>query len=157
MSGLLSKTLFGKPMKKYLEIYTDGGWYEQKNRITWGFIIVDNDVIQYTENSHGSGAHKADVERAESEAIIQACKYVAKNPGNYRLYTDSKSVINKIENKVPNATKNPNIKGIQKILNSVNSSWNPESLVIEYKRRRSDIFSEHIDDLCRAWSGVNFK
>jgi len=141
-------------MKKYLEIYTDGSYFKQLNKVIWGFIVVDNDKIMCSDNCRITGAGKADVEWAESEAILQACAFVKENPGNYRLYTDSKSVIDKIEKRVSNATKNPNIKGIQNALKNINNSWNPESLVIEYKRRRSDKFSKHIDDLCNKLSRV---
>jgi ribonuclease HI len=141
-------------MNGYTELYTDGSYNEKLNKVTWGFIVVKDGIISYEANGSMPAAHKADVERGESAAILEACKHAKKYRGNYRLYTDSKSVINKIGNRVPNATRNPDIAGIQNILRSFRESMRPESLVIEYHRRCSDKFSEHVDSLCRLFSGI---
>jgi len=146
-----------KKRRGYKEIYCDGGVYPKENKVIWGFIVVDTDEVIQIQNGWINGSGGFDVERAESEALFQAFEYIKKNPNNYRIYTDSRSVIDKIEGKVSNATKNPHIKGIQKILEKEKYSQFPTSITLEWKRRRSDIFSEKVDDLCQSLSKCNLK
>jgi ribonuclease HI len=134
-----------------LTVYTDGGVYSDDNLVKWAFIVVENDediIHQETGELNGGGEHNHDVERAESEALFRACEWCKSEGGNYRLYTDSKSMLDKIQNRVPNATKNPHVKGIQTILKEIKSSPLPSSLTIEWLKRRSNRWMQTVDDYC---------
>jgi ribonuclease HI len=135
--------------KKYLQIYTDGGCYKELNIVKWSFIVVENneDIIQSgTGTLSASGGF--DVERAESEALYRALVFCKENPDNYRIYTDSRSVLDKIENKVNNATRNPHIKGIQEILVQIKNSPYPCSVSLNWCKRRSNKWMQEVDDRC---------
>ena len=133
--------------KKYLNIYCDGGVYSHLNKCLWGFIITDNNDHVLSQSGILNGSGGFDVERAESEAIFQALKYCWEYKNNYKLYTDSKSVLDKIENKVPNATKNPNINGIQELIKRIQTSLDPCSVTLYYCKRRSNEWMRKVDDL----------
>jgi ribonuclease HI len=138
-------------LKKRLEIYTDGGVYSDLNLVKWAFIVVENneDMI-YSESGdlNGGGEHNFDVERAESEAIFNALNWVRNNSGNYFLFTDSKSVLEKIRRKSWVHTKNPRIPGICNILEEIKNSPLPISVNLSYCKRRSNIWMKKVDDLC---------
>ena len=134
-------------MKKYLSIYTDGGVYKELNLVKWAFIIVENNEnIIYAEEGELNSSGGSDVERAESEAIFKALNYCLNNFDNYQLFTDSRSVLDKIENRVPNATKNPHIKSIQEILKKIKNTPDPCSVSLHYCKRRSSKWMCEIDD-----------
>jgi ribonuclease HI len=137
-------------MKKYLDIYTDGGYYANLNLVKWAYIVVENDediISSDSGNLNGSGSF--DVERAESMAIFNALNYCSMYPQNYRLKTDSRSMLDKIENKVPNATKNPLIKGIQEKIKQIKTSPFPCSISLSYCKRRSNKWSREVDNRCQ--------
>jgi ribonuclease HI len=133
----------------YLAIYTDGGVYEKMSLVKWAYIIVENneDII---ESASGRLEYSGgfDVERAESEAIYRAVEYCYNHPNNYRIYTDSRSILDKIENKVNNNTRNPHIPGIKMYIKKINESQLPESIQIKYLKRRSNKWSQEVDDRC---------
>jgi ribonuclease HI len=133
----------------YLEIYTDGGVYPNRSLVRWAYIIVENneDII---ESAGGILEYSGgfDVERAESEAIYRAVEYCYNNPDNYRIYTDSRSVLDKIEKKVNNNTRNPHISGIRMYIKKINESQLPQSVQIKYFKRRSNKWSQEVDDRC---------
>jgi ribonuclease HI len=134
---------------KYLNIYTDGGVYQQLNLVKWAYIIVENDEdIIHADGGELNGSGGFDVERAESEAIYQALYYCKEFIGNYHLFTDSKSVLDKLANKVPNATKNPRITGIQSLIKEINSNPLPCSISLYYKKRRSNKWMIEVDNRC---------
>jgi ribonuclease HI len=137
------------PKTLYLKIYTDGGVFEEKNIITWAYIITDHKGIvqQETGTMNTGGEHWHNVELAESEAIHKACIFCKKYKNNYKLYTDSQSVLDKINGKVPNATKNERINGIKNILKEFKDSPYPCSLTIQYQKRCSDEWSTYVHKL----------
>jgi ribonuclease HI len=136
-------------MKKYLEIYCDGGYYKELNLVKWAFLIIENNEdILYSESGSLNGSGGFDVERAESEAIFKALYYCREFKGNYILYTDSRSVLDKIENKVPNATKNPRIAGIQNLIKDIRECHLPSSIALKYFKRRSNKWMQEVDDRC---------
>jgi ribonuclease HI len=129
---------------KTIEIYTDGGVYDFLNLCKWAIYVPSKDHIE-KGTFPGSGSY--DVERAESFAILKACEYALNNLGNYTLLTDSRSVLDKIQNRVSNATKNPDIVGIKNLIKKINSNPGPCSLNLKFLRRRSNEFSKIVDDL----------
>lgn len=134
---------------KYLNIYTDGAYYEDQNKIVSVFTIYKNNVRLYLFKDINDASGGADVEMAEALAIYTASRYCQENPENYQLFTDSRSLLDKIQNKVPNATKNKCITSIQNILKDINSSNKPQSLSLHYMKRRSNQFMKEVDDYCK--------
>jgi ribonuclease HI len=112
-----------------------------------GFISVENGKIcAECVYVYDTGISKKN-DDTESEAILHACVYAFANPSNWVVYTDSKAIIDKIERRVANATKNPNINGIRKILDRCKSSPLPVSIEIKWKARCSDQYMRQIDAL----------
>jgi len=131
------------PSNKYVYIYTDGG--PEK----WAFVVVkDNTVIFEESGTFGISASTSN-DDTESEGIFRAVEYAKANPGNYILTTDSQSMIAKINGNVVNVTKNPNIRGIQTLLNEIKDSPLPVSLSIKWEKRLSNEFMKRVDSLCR--------
>jgi ribonuclease HI len=134
-------------MSKHL--YTDGGYYKSKNRLMWGYIVVeDGRVIDDHECGALEGSGANDVERAEVEALRRAAEYTLSHPDNYVIHTDSKSLIDKIQKRVPNATREPSVTRIQRIISDANSSPLPQSIVLKFEKRRSNEFMKRVDDMC---------
>ena len=128
---------------KYLHIYTDGG--PEK----WAFIVVkDNVIIQEESGTFGIRA-STNNDDTESEGILRALQYVKSHPCNYILITDSQAIIAKVNGNTANATKNPNIRGIQSLLKEINESIMPVSVSIKWQKRMSDEFMKRVDFLCR--------
>jgi ribonuclease HI len=136
----------------YLNISCDGGVYEKENLITWAYVITDNKSIVHQDSGsmNGGGEHWHNVEIAESEAIYKACEFCNNYRHNYKIYTDSQAVLDKIQGKVPNATKNSRIKAIQNILKEFKESPSPCSLTIQYKPRCSDDSSTYVHNLTKV-------
>ncbi|MCL2442499.1 MAG: hypothetical protein FWD13_03440 [Treponema sp.] len=128
---------------KYIYIYTDGG--PEK----WAFVVVkDNKVIHEVYGTFGISASTSN-DDTESEGIFRAIQYAKAHPDNYILTTDSQAIIAKINGNVANATGNPNIKGIQTMLNEFKNSPLPISLSIRWEKRLSNEFMKRADVLCR--------
>jgi ribonuclease HI len=136
--------------KKTISIYADGGVYSSENRLKYAFIVVKDDKITHAFQGEGScsGFHTADVEKAESLAIFYAVKYVKEHPANYILITDSRQSERKIREACVDATRNPVWEYVRKALQYFKSSPKPISLTVKWQRRRSDKWSEIVDDLC---------
>jgi len=138
-------------MKKKIEIYCDGSYNKEKNTCQWATIKVHGDEITELSN-YLPVSGKADVERAESEAIFMACRIAQieidnSNTGNFVIYTDAQFVIDKILGHVPNATGHPNIKGIQNILKGIKESPLPVSLEIKHLPRCSNEYMKKVHEL----------
>jgi len=130
--------------KKYIYIYTDGG--PEK----WAFVVVkENKIIHEESGTFGLSASTSN-DDTESEGIFRALQYAKTNPGNYILTTDSQAMVAKINGNISNATKNPNIPGIQSMLNEFNNSHLPISFSIRWEKRLSNEFMKRADRLCRV-------
>ena len=131
------------PSKNYIYIYTDGG--PEK----WAFVVVQNNRIIHEESGKfGIGASTSN-DDTESEGIFRALQYAKKQPDNYILTTDSQAIIAKINGNAVNATKNPNIRGIQTLLKEFKESPMPVSFAIKWEKRISNEFMKRADSLCR--------
>ena len=131
------------PSKKYLHIYTDGG--PEK----WAFVVVrDNGIIHEEWGTFGISASTSN-DDTESEGIFRAMQYAKGHPGNYILTTDSQAIIAKVNGNVANASKNPNIRGIQTLLKEFNESPLPVSFSIRWEKRISNGFMKRADFLCK--------
>jgi len=75
--------------------------------------------------------------------------YAKTHPNNYILTTDSQAIIAKINGNVANVTGNPNIRGIQTLLNEFKNSLLPISISIKWKKRLSNSFMKRVDVMCR--------
>ena len=129
--------------KKYVYIYTDGG--PEK----WAFLAVrDNNIIHEESGVFGLSASTSN-DDTESEGIFRALQYAKDHPDNYILVTDSQAIIAKVNGNVANATKNPNIKGIQSLLKEFKESLLPVSFTIKWEKRISNEFMKRVDSLCR--------
>lgn len=129
----------GSRSKRYL--YTDGGAER------WAFLVVEDGKIIHEESGVFGDAVTTTNDDTESEAIAQACAWAQERPGNYELYTDSRAVIAKITGGT-NATRQPNIKRVQRIMSSINDSPLPASLVIKWRPRLSDEWLKRVDKMC---------
>jgi len=136
-------------MKKRIGFYVDGSYNKEMNSYKWAVIRVENDKITNEWWGERNATGKADVEWAESDAIMFACNQATFN-NNYIIYTDSKSVIDKVTKRVPNATKNPNIAGIRNMLNCYKRSVLPISLEFQHMKRCSNSFMKRVDKLMRS-------
>ena len=130
-------------MKKYVYIYTDGG--PEK----WAFVVVrENKIILEESGTFGISASTSN-DDTESEGIFRALQYAKTNPDNYILTSDSQAIIAKINGNAVNATRNPNIRGIQALLKEFNDSPWPVSFSIKWEKRLSNEFMIRADALCR--------
>jgi len=128
---------------KYIYIYTDGG--PEK----WAFVVVkDNKIIHEESGIFGICASTSN-DDTESEGIFKAIQYAKEHPANYILTTDSQAIIAKVNGNVANATKNPNIPGIQNLLKEFKESRQPISFSIKWEKRLSNVFMKRADALCR--------
>ncbi|MCL2214020.1 MAG: hypothetical protein FWC06_02305 [Treponema sp.] len=128
---------------KYVCIYTDGG--PEK----WAFVVVkQNKIIHEESGKYGISASTSN-DDTESEGIIHAMQYAKNHPDNYILTTDSQAIIAKVNGNTANVTKNPNIRGIQTLLNDFKESHLPVSLCIKWEKRLSNEFMARADGLCR--------
>ena len=127
---------------KYLYIYTDGG--PEK----WAFIVVKENKIIHEESGTFGISASTNNDDTESEGIFRALQYAKNHPCNYILFTDSRAIIAKVNGNVVNATKNPNIRGIQTLLNEFKESHMPVSVSIKWQKRLSDEFMKRVDFLC---------
>ena len=130
--------------KKYINIYTDGGAEK------WAFIVVKEKKIIFEESGTFGISVSTNNDDTESEGIFRAMLYAKAHPNNYILTTDSQAMIAKINGNVANVTRNPNIKGIQTLLNEFNDSLLPVSFSIKWEKRLSNIFMKRVDMLCRS-------
>ena len=127
---------------KYVNIYTDGG--PEK----WAFVVVkDGKIIREESGVFGLSVSTSN-DDTESEGIFRAIQYAKEHPGNYILTTDSQAIIAKVNGNVANATKNPNIRGIQSILKEFKESQLPVSFSIKWEKRLSNEFMKRADKLC---------
>lgn len=76
-------------------IYTDGACSGNPGRGGWGFIIINNDKI----SEYCGGEQETTNNRMEMTAVIQALNTC--NDNNKSIYTDSKYVINGINEWLP--------------------------------------------------------
>jgi ribonuclease HI len=109
--------------------------------------VKDNKIL-HKDSGTILGSGGADVERAESEALMRAVSYCKKHPGNYEVRTDSKSMIDKLKGNVSNATGNPHVNGIRRILQEIKQSPLPHSIELKFVSRRSDEWMILVDDMC---------
>jgi len=131
------------PVKKYIQIFTDGG--PEK----WAFVVVkENQIIHEESGIFGISASTSN-DDTESEGIFRALQYVKEHPENYILTTDSQGIIAKVNGNVANATKNPNIRGIQTLLKELKESHLPVSVAIKWEKRISNEFMKRVDFLCK--------
>jgi ribonuclease HI len=135
---------------KRLTVYTDGGFFQDTNVIKWAWLITDGeDIIASGDGSeNGGGRGNYDVEKAEATAMKGAIDYIHEHPGNYLLVTDSKSMIDKIQNRCANATKDPTVPYIRRTIDNFRRSPYPISLEISWRKRRSDKWMIEVDDRC---------
>jgi ribonuclease HI len=129
--------------KHYLYMYTDGGLEK------WAFVVVKDNAIIHEESGKFGIAPSTTNEDTESEGIFRALQYAKLHPGNYILVTDSQAIIDKLNGNAANATKNPNIQGIKKILKEFKESPLPVSFTIKWERRISNDFMKRVDALCK--------
>ena len=130
-------------MDKYVRIYTDGG--PEK----WAFVVVkDNRIVHEESGIFGISASTSN-DDTESEGIFRALKYAKEHPANYILSTDSQGIIAKVNGNAVNATRNPNIRGIQTLMKEINESHLPASIAIKWEKRISNEFMKRADLLCR--------
>jgi len=127
---------------KYTCIYTDGG------KEKWAFVVVKNDRIIYEESGVFGISVSTSNDDTESEGIYRAVKYAREHPANYILVTDSQAIIAKINGKAANATRNPNINGIKKMLKEFAESPEPVSFSVKWEKRLSNEFMKRVDFLC---------
>jgi ribonuclease HI len=130
------------PSKNYTYIYTDGGAEK------WAFVVVQNNSVIYEESGVSGLKAVTCNDDTESEAILQALRYAKDRPANYLLTTDSQAVIAKVKGSVANATKNPNIPGIQALLRAFKESPFPISFELKWEKRLSNEFMKRADFLC---------
>jgi len=131
------------PSNKYTYIYTDGGTEK------WAFVVVKDDRIIHEESGTFGISASTNNDDTESEGIFRALQYAKDNPANYILTTDSQAMIAKINGNVANATKNPNIRGIQTLLREFKESPEPVSFYIKWEKRISNDFMKRVDTLCK--------
>ena len=131
------------PSKKYVYIYTDG--VPEK----WAFVVVKDDRIIHEESGVFGISASTNNDDTESEGIFRALQYAKNHPDNYILITDSQAIIAKVNGNVANASKNPNIPGIQTLLKEFNESPLPISFAIKWEKRLSNAFMKRADALCR--------
>jgi ribonuclease HI len=127
---------------KYIYIYTDGGTEK------WAFVVVKDNKIMYEESGVFGISASTSNDDTESEGIFRAVQYAKEHPGNYILVTDSQAIIAKINGNTANATRNPNINGIKKILKEFYESPAPVSFSIKWEKRLSNEFMKRVDFLC---------
>jgi len=131
------------PSKKHVYIYTDGG--PEK----WAFVVVKDNAVIFEESGVFGLSASTSNDDTESEGIFRALEYAKAHPGNYILTTDSQAVLAKINGTVANATRNPNIRGIQALLKEFKDSPLPVSFSIRWEKRLSNEFMKRADMLCR--------
>lgn len=131
-------------MSKYINIYTDGGLEK------WAFVVVKENKIIHEESGVFGLTVSTSNDDTESEGIFRAVQYAKENPGNYILSTDSKAIIAKVNGSVANATKNPNISGIQSLLKEFKESHLPVSISLKWEKRLSNEFMKRADALCKS-------
>jgi len=131
------------PSGKYIYIYTDGG--PEK----WAFVVVKDAKIFYEESGVFGISASTSNDDTESEGIFRAIQYAKEHPDNYILTTDSQAIIAKINGNVANATRNPNIRGIQTLLKEFKESQLPVSFSIKWDKRLSNEFMQRADALCK--------
>jgi ribonuclease HI len=131
------------PSNKYTYIYTDGGTKK------WAFVVVKDKRIIHEESGTFGISASTNNDDTESEGIFRALQYAKDNPDNYILTTDSQAMIAKINGNVANATKNPNIRGIQTLLREFKESPEPVSFSIKWEKRISNDFMKRVDALCK--------
>ena len=131
------------PSKKYVYIYTDGG--PEK----WAFVVVQDEKIIHEESGKFGISASTNNDDTESEGIFRALQYAKAHPANYILTTDSQAMIAKVNGNMVNATKNPNIRGIQTILKEFNESPLPVSFALKWEKRISNEFMKRADFLCK--------
>jgi ribonuclease HI len=132
----------GGSSNKYVYIYTDGGLEK------WAFVVVKDDRIIFEKSGLFGISASTSNDDTESEGIFRAIQYAKEHPGNYILVTDSKAIIAKVNGNMVNATRNPNIKGIQTILKEFTESQSPVSFSIKWEKRLSNEFMKRADFLC---------
>ena len=132
------------PSNKYVYIYTDGG------KEKWAFVVVKDGKIIHEESGVFGICASTCNDDTESEGIFRATQYAKEHPANYILTTDSQAMIAKINGSVANVTRNPNIRGIQAILNEFRESRQPISFSIRWEKRLSNEFMKRADDMCRG-------
>ena len=132
------------PLKKYVYIYTDGG--PEK----WAFVVVRDDRIIHEESGTFGLSASTSNDDTESEGVFRALQYAKEHPDNYILTTDSQAIIAKVNGSVANATRNPNIRGIQTLLKEFKDSLLPVSFSIKWEKRLSNEFMRRADSLCRS-------
>ena len=128
---------------KYTYIYTDGG--PEK----WAFVVVKDEKIFYEESGIFGIVASTSNDDTESEGIFRALRYAKEHPDNYILTTDSQAIIAKVNGNAANATKNPNIRGIQTLLKEFKESQLPISFSIKWEKRLANKFMKRADELCK--------
>jgi ribonuclease HI len=134
-------------MKK-IRVYTDGSYREETNLIGWAWLATDGeDVLAYGDGSRPAGGRgNYDVEKAEASALKEAVDWIRSNATNVEVITDSKSLIDKIEKKCSNATKDPAVPYIQRTIEEFNRSPLPISISLRWQKRRTDEWQRKVDD-----------
>ena len=86
---------------KYIDIYTDGACSGNPGKGGWGvYLKIDNEEIEFNGSQDNTTNN-----RMELTAVIEALKYL-KNKSNINLFTDSKYVMQGIEEWIYNWKKN---------------------------------------------------
>ena len=86
---------------RYIDIYTDGACSGNPGKGGWGvYLKIDNEEIEFNGSQDNTTNN-----RMELTAVIEALKYL-KNKSNINLFTDSKYVMQGIEEWIYNWKKN---------------------------------------------------
>lgn len=134
----------------YIKIFCDGSYHSKSRYARWAVVIVKNEEIIEADFGYIDPSKRNSVELVESVAIWKACQYCKEHKGNYIIYSDSKSAVNKINSNCNNCSGNRYIKGIQNIISEYNGSIEPISISLRYKKRCSDKFMIMVDELSRV-------
>jgi len=123
----------------YSYAYCDGG--KTKSAVVYKWHGATKSLV--VPNSIG-----ATNDCTEAVAILRACEHAEKAGGNWIVITDSRAALNKIDGGT-NATGEPSINGIKRILERVNGSHGPNSIQLRWMKRRGTQEMIMADELCR--------
>jgi ribonuclease HI len=131
-----------------MKIYTDGSYREDTNLIGWAWVVVDDDDLVASGEGQllAGGRGNYDVEKAEASALKEAIDWIRENPCNVEIITDSRSLIDKIQKKCANATKDPSVPYVRRAIEEFNRSPQPISIALRWKKRRTDKWQRIVDD-----------
>jgi len=125
--------------KDYKYAFCDGG--KTKSAV----VYKHPGALRVSVAPHKLGSTNDDT---ESAAILKACESARELGGNWIIVTDSRAILRKIDGGT-NATGQPNVNGIRRILKEVNESNGPDSIQIKWMKRLSTPEMVEADRLCK--------